>query len=83
MSEEDFVTAIKIKAYLMEQGTPIGKKDGDIFIAAYCIVNDYTLVTDNTRDFSRIDGLKYVNWKEWLFANCFHFPRSNTYLSFS
>jgi len=64
MVEEDFVTAAKIKAYLMERGTPIGKKDGDIFIAAHCIVNDYTLVTDNTRDFSRIDGLKLVNWKK-------------------
>jgi tRNA(fMet)-specific endonuclease VapC len=62
MSEDDFVTAAKIKAYLMERGTPIGKKDGDILIAAYCLVNNYTLVTDNTSDFSRIDGLKFVNW---------------------
>jgi len=63
MGKQDFVTAAKIKAYLMERGTPIGRKDGDILIAAYCIVNDYTLVTDNNRDFSRIDGLKLVNWK--------------------
>ena len=64
MSEEDFLTAAKIKAYLMEQGTPIGEKDGDIFIAAHCIVNGYTLVTDNEKDFNRIDGLKYINWKD-------------------
>lgn len=37
--------------------------DSDILIAAYCIVNDYTLVTDNTSDFERIEGLKFVNWK--------------------
>ena len=43
---------------------PIGKDDGDIFIAAQCIVNDYTLVTDNTGDFERINGLKTVNWKK-------------------
>ena len=63
MREEDFTTAAKIKAYLMNRGTPIGKKDGDIFIASHCIVNDYTLVTDNTKDFARIDGLKFINWK--------------------
>jgi len=63
MTEADFAVAADIKALLMEQGTPIGKQDGDIFIAAHCIVNDYVLVTDNTNDFKRIDGLKFVNWK--------------------
>ena len=63
MDEADFLTAAKIKAKLVEQGTPLGDKDADILIAAYCIVNDYTLVTDNVSDFQRIDGLKYVNWK--------------------
>jgi len=48
---------------LEERGLPVGNKDADIFIAAHCIVNDYTLVTDNTGDFERIDGLKFVNWK--------------------
>jgi tRNA(fMet)-specific endonuclease VapC len=38
--------------------------DADILIAAYCLVNDYTLVTNNTNDFNRIDGLKLVNWKD-------------------
>jgi len=52
----------KIKADLVEKGTPIGDKDADIFIAAYCMNNDYTLVTDNISDFKRIDGLNYVNW---------------------
>ena len=64
MGEDDFLTAARIKANLMEQGTPIGNNDVDIFIAAHCIVNDYTLVTNNTRHFERIDGLKLVNWKE-------------------
>ena len=63
MGEADFATAAQIKAHLTERGTPIGEKDGDIFIAAYCLVNDYTLVTDNTKDFDRIDGLKLANWK--------------------
>jgi predicted nucleic acid-binding protein len=39
--------------------------DADIFIAAHCIINGYTLVTDNTSDFQRIGcGIKIVNWKK-------------------
>jgi len=53
--------AAEIYASLCQQGKPI--EDSDIFIAAYCIVNDFTLVTNNTRHFERIDGLKIANWK--------------------
>ena len=63
MGEAEFLRAAEIKADLLDKGTPIGNKDADIFIAAYCIVNDYTLVTDNIGDFSRISDLKIVNWK--------------------
>jgi len=63
MGEADFLMAAKIKAKLVEQGTTLGDKDADILIAAYCMVNDYILVTDNVSDFQRINGLKYVNWK--------------------
>jgi len=51
----------QISASLFQQGKPI--EDADILIAAYCIVNDFTLVTNNTRHFERVDGLKIVNWK--------------------
>ena len=34
----------------------------DILIAAYCLINDYTLITRNVKDFKRIDGLNIVNW---------------------
>ena len=37
-------------------------RDSDIIIAAFCMVKDYTLVTDNTKDFEIINGLKFVNW---------------------
>ena len=37
-------------------------KDADILIASYCIVNGYTLVTRNAKDFERIEDLKFVNW---------------------
>ena len=68
MNETDFITAAKIKAYLEERGTPISKNDADIFIAAYCITNGYTLVTDNIKHFEHIDGLELVNWKEYRHA---------------
>ena len=34
----------------------------DILIAALCLQNDYTLVTNNVKDFQSVDGLKYVDW---------------------
>jgi predicted nucleic acid-binding protein len=46
-----------------KKGKPIDD-DADLLIAAFCIVNGYTLVTNNTRHFENIDGLDYVNWKE-------------------
>jgi tRNA(fMet)-specific endonuclease VapC len=36
----------------------------DLFIAAHAMSLDMTLVTDNVREFSRIDGLKIENWLE-------------------
>ena len=57
--------AAQIYATLSKQGKPIGKNfDGDVFIAAYCVINDYTLVTNNKEHFERIDGLNFENWKE-------------------
>ena len=54
--------AANIYADLENRGQMID--DGDIFIAAFCLVNDYPLVTNNMRHFERISGLKLVNWKE-------------------
>jgi tRNA(fMet)-specific endonuclease VapC len=39
-------------------------KDSDIIIAAFCLVNGYTLVTSNTKDFEHIDGLELADWVE-------------------
>jgi tRNA(fMet)-specific endonuclease VapC len=62
ISEDEIIKAAEIRANLEERHLPIGA--ADIFIAAHCIVNGYTLVTDNTKDFERIDGLDIVNWKD-------------------
>ena len=55
--------AAQIYAALSKQGTPIGTTfDGDIFIAAYCIINGYTLITNNKDHFDRIDDLQFEIW---------------------
>lgn len=53
--------AVNIYALLSQEGKPIG--DGDVLIAAFCLVNNFTLVTDNIRHFENINGLSIVNWK--------------------
>ena len=45
---------------LERQGTPIGPLD--TLIAAHALSLDVTLVTNNTREFSRVPDLKVVNW---------------------
>jgi tRNA(fMet)-specific endonuclease VapC len=49
-----------IRAKLEKAGKPIG--GNDLLIAAQAIALDCTLVTDNEREFSRIDGLDRENW---------------------
>ena len=42
-------------------GTPIGSYD--LQIAAIALSNDLLIVTHNTREFERIDGLKLEDWE--------------------
>jgi len=60
ISADTWEKAADIYITLKQKGQLIG--DADILIAAYCLINNYTLVTNNTNDFNRIDGLKIVNW---------------------
>ncbi len=46
---------------LLHKGQMI--EDNDIYIAAISMVNGCTLVTSNTRHFSRVEGLNFVNWR--------------------
>ena len=58
-----WLKAAEIYAALSKKGTPIGSNfDGDVFIAAFCIVNGYTLVTGNKKHFEVISGSKFVDW---------------------
>ncbi len=49
-----------IRAALEAAGQPIG--GNDLLIAAHAYALGLTLVTDNTREFNRISGLKVENW---------------------
>jgi tRNA(fMet)-specific endonuclease VapC len=71
---EDFVTTFevlpfdgkccesygKIRAFLERSGVPIGPMD--LLIASIGMANNCILVTNNTREFKRIKGLRVDNW---------------------
>lgn len=50
----------ELRAWLAGQGTPIGPYDS--LIAAHAQSLRVTLVTNNTREFERVPGLKLANW---------------------
>lgn len=50
----------QIRARLKESGTMIGAND--LLIAAHALSLGFTLVTNNTREFTRVNGLKIQNW---------------------
>jgi tRNA(fMet)-specific endonuclease VapC len=50
----------RLRAELERRGTPIGAND--MLIAAHALAIGATLVTDNVREFERVDGLEIVNW---------------------
>ena len=52
----------RIRAKLAKAGTPIGPYD--LQIAAIAVVNSLTLVSHNTREFSRVTGLQLEDWEQ-------------------
>lgn len=50
------------RSQLEAAGTPIG--GNDLWIAAHALSQGMTLVTNNTREFERVLGLKLENWAE-------------------
>lgn len=50
----------RIRAALEKKGTPIGPMD--MLIAAHARSQNLTVVTNNTREFLRVDGLSIENW---------------------
>lgn len=51
----------RIRADLRAKGTPIG--GNDLLIAATALAHDAVLVTHNTGEFSRVEGLRMEDWE--------------------
>lgn len=52
----------RVAAELAAQGAPIGQLDA--LIAAHALSRRLTIVTNDTKHFSRVKGLRTVNWVE-------------------
>lgn len=50
----------QVRAELEKNGPPIGPLD--MMIASHAKSLDYTIVTNNVKEFERVDGLKLENW---------------------
>ena len=59
---DDFaaVSTGKVRASLAGKGRPIGPYDS--MIAGHALSNNQILVTNNVREFERVEGLKLENW---------------------
>jgi predicted nucleic acid-binding protein len=64
ITKETLDTAAVLYAHLKKQGLLI--EDADLLVAAYCVRNEYILVTNNTKHFKHIKTLKSENWKTSL-----------------
>lgn len=65
-SPEDAVAAARIRADLRRSGSEIGKVDS--LIAGQALNRGWRVVTDNVREFIRVDGLTVVDWSDPLEA---------------
>lgn len=52
--------AATVRADLRRRGLPIGSYD--LLIAATALARNLTVVTGNTREFSRVEGIRLENW---------------------
>lgn len=59
-SEKTAIYAAQIRCTLEQKGTPIGAYD--VLIAASALEHQATLVTHNTKEFSRIEHLLLTDW---------------------
>lgn len=60
LAPDDAASAAIVRADLRRRGTPIGPYD--VLIAGQALARRLILVTNNLREFGRVDGLKLVDW---------------------
>ncbi|SJM89867.1 Ribonuclease VapC [Crenothrix polyspora] len=63
-TEHETAITAQLRATLEKAGTPIGPLD--TMIAGIALANQATLVTHNTKEFSRIENLRLEDWFESL-----------------
>jgi predicted nucleic acid-binding protein len=56
------ILEIAIFSYIILRKKGLVIEDADILIAAYCIKNNYTLVTNNIKHLKNIENLAIINW---------------------
>ena len=60
ISKEVFDLALSIYIKLRKNGITVD--DGDLLVAAYCIKNDFILITNNQKHFKDIENIQIENW---------------------
>jgi tRNA(fMet)-specific endonuclease VapC len=58
--EGDMITAAHLRGQLAKRGRPIGAYD--LLVAGQALARGWTVVTANTTEFVRIDGLNVIDW---------------------
>jgi tRNA(fMet)-specific endonuclease VapC len=56
----DATRGAEIESHLVTMGKPVGL--ADVLIAAHAVSNNLILVTNNTKHFENVPGLKLENW---------------------
>jgi len=60
MRREIWMYAANLYSELRHRKFTVG--DADLLIAAFCLVDEHTLVTNNTNDFEKFQKLKIIDW---------------------
>ena len=63
MEREDWIEAARLYAAMVQKGHPMG--DSDLIKAAFCLRNQYVLVTHNTKHFSHLTNLVLEDWVQY------------------
>jgi tRNA(fMet)-specific endonuclease VapC len=58
--EGDMTATAQLRARLRLRGLSIGAYDA--LVAGQALARDWTVVTANTREFARVEGLKVIDW---------------------
>ncbi len=53
---------LSLSIYIKLRKNGITIDDGDLLIAAYCIQNNYILVSNNQKHYEKIENIQVVNW---------------------